>query len=154
MRKTWVIVFLVLTGGALGMELVAGLDSSPSTVPWTELISGYIPQPITMTAITVLATWLPVHFAHHYVGKAPEQKYSKTLSSAVTAGLIALGAALTDDTVTRAEMSAILLAILGAFGVYATPNASALPDAVRHLRARQDKQQPPRVPPGAVPPRM
>jgi hypothetical protein len=127
LRKVWTIVFLALTGGALGMELWAGLDSSPTTVPWTELISGYIPQPITMTALTVLATWLPAHFAARYVGSKPQPGYAKTVVGAVTAGLVALGAALTDDTVTRPEMVAILTAILGGLGVYAAPNAPAVP---------------------------
>lgn len=148
MRKIWTIVFLVLTGGALGMELWAGLDSSPTTVPWTELISGYVPQPITLTAISVLAAWLPTHFVHHYVGKTPPDRYTKALVPAVTAGLLALGSALTDDTVTRPELIAIMTAVLSGLGVYVTPNAKR-DEAVELLRG-----QLPKVPPGAVPPRL
>jgi hypothetical protein len=140
LRKVWTIIFLVLTGGALGMELWAGLDSSSTTVPWTELISGYVPQPITLTALAVLSTWLPVHFAHHYVGSAPEQRYTKTLVTALTAGFVALGAALTDDHVTRPELLAVLAAIATGLGVYATPNGEQPPkdEAVDYLRAQQE----------------
>lgn len=139
-RRIWVPIFLTLTAGALGMELVAGLDNSARTVPWTELISGYVPQPITMTAIAVLATWLPAHFAHHYVGEPKPDRYSKTITAAVTAGLVALGSALTDDTLTRPELIAILTAILGGLGVYATPNASKtkLPAAAEEAAVRRD----------------
>lgn len=147
MRKAWTIIFLVLTGGALGMELWAGLDSSPTTVPWTELISGYVPQPITMTALAMLSTWLPAHFLHNYVGKAPTDRYTKALVTAVTAGLVALGAALTDDVVSREEMIGVVIAIATGLGVYVTPNTKR-DEAVGLLRG-----QLPKVPPGAVPPR-
>lgn len=141
MRKAWTIIFLVLTGGALGMELWAGLDSSATTVPWTELISGYIPQPVTMTALTVLATWLPAHFVHNYVGAKPDQRYTKTVVTAVTAGLVALGAALTDDVVSREEMIAVVIAIATGLGVYATPNGKPKEDEqVAYLRAQAAKR--------------
>lgn len=65
-RKVWTVLFLGLTGGAIGMELVAGLDSNPNTVPWTELLSRYVPQPITFAAIAVLTAWLPIHFTKAY----------------------------------------------------------------------------------------
>lgn len=141
MRKIWMIVFLALTGGALGMELWAGLDSSPTTVPWTELISGYVPQPLTLTAISVLAAWLPVHFVHNYVGRTPPDRYSKALVPAVTAGLVALGAALTDDVVSRPELIAIVTAIAGGLGVYAVPNGKVKEDEqVAYLRAQAAKR--------------
>lgn len=127
-RQVWIGVFLALTAGALGMELWAGLDHNPNTVPWTELISTYIPQPITVTALTVLSTWLPGHFAHHYSGSeggAAMGKYKKFIVAALTAGGVALASALTDDKVTTAEWVTIGLAALGALGVYAVPNAPA-----------------------------
>ena len=124
-RKIWTAVFLALTAGALGMELWAGLDNSPDTVPWTELISTYIPQPITVTALTVLATWLPVHFAHHYGSSEGGDmgKYRKFIVAALTTGGVALASALTDDKVTTAEWITIGLATLGAIGVFSLPNA-------------------------------
>jgi len=67
MRRAWIVVFLGLTAGALGMELWAGLDNNPNTVPWTELITHYIPAPITYAAIAILIAWLPAHFAGHYL---------------------------------------------------------------------------------------
>lgn len=141
-RKAWIIVFLVLTGGALGMELWAGLDTSPTTVPWTELISEYIPQPITMTVLATLAAWLPAHFRHHYTGQQPPpDRYSKTIVAAVVAGVTALGLALTDDTVTRGEMTVILLEILGAAGVYQAPNAKRPPEVLALLRGQQERDR-------------
>lgn len=140
LRKAWMIVFLVLTSGALGAELWAGLDNSATTVPWTDLISSTIPQPITLTAISVLAAWLPVHFIHHYVGAKPQDRYSKALVPAVTAGLLALGSALTDDTVTRPELLAIMAAVMGGLGVYATSNKPKVDEAVE--AARQAWSQP------------
>jgi TPP-dependent pyruvate/acetoin dehydrogenase alpha subunit len=52
-------------------------------------------------------------------------KYAKFVVAVATTALIALGAALTDDHVTTAEWVAIVLAGLGALGVYAVPNRSA-----------------------------
>lgn len=65
-RSIWTVVFLALTGAAIGMELWAGLDSSPNTVPWTDLLSRYVPAPITFAAITILCAWLPGHFTKAY----------------------------------------------------------------------------------------
>jgi hypothetical protein len=125
MRRIWVITFLALTAGALGMELWASFDGNPDTTPWTELISTYIPQPITVTVLTVLASWLPAHFAHHYTttkGGPSMGKYKKTIVAVLAAGAVALTSALSDDKVTNAEWVAIGLAALGALGVYAVPN--------------------------------
>lgn len=121
-KQVFTVVFLALTLGALIMEFGAGLDSSDSTVPWTDLISNYIPQPITLAALTLLSTWLPTHFLHHYVGSTPTTRYNKVLVPAVVAGLTALTTALTDDQVTREEMGFILSAVLTGFGVYLVPN--------------------------------
>jgi hypothetical protein len=70
-RRVWTIVFLgmsrrAITGAAVGMELWAGLDSSPDTVPWTDLLTRYVPQPITFAALAVLTAWLPIHFTKAY----------------------------------------------------------------------------------------
>jgi hypothetical protein len=62
----WSIVFLILTAMPIGMELVAGLDSNPNTVPWTDLITRYVPWPIALGAYIALAAWLPLHFWAHY----------------------------------------------------------------------------------------
>jgi hypothetical protein len=53
------------------------------------------------------------------------KKYAKTVASAVAAGAVALVAALTDNSVSPGEWVTIGLAVLGAVGVYAVPNASA-----------------------------
>lgn len=52
-------------------------------------------------------------------------KYAKTIVAALTAALVALGAALTDDTVTTAEWVTIGLAAVGALGVFLVPNKPA-----------------------------
>jgi hypothetical protein len=59
-------------------------------------------------------------------------KYAKTAVSAVAAGAVALTAALTDSSVSPGEWVTIGLAVLGALGVYAIPNAPA---------AKPDRQQ-------------
>ena len=50
---------------------------------------------------------------------------AKFVVAAVTAGLVALGAAMTDNTVTPAEWVTIGLSCLGAIGVYFVPNRPA-----------------------------
>jgi hypothetical protein len=52
-------------------------------------------------------------------------KYAKFIVAAAVAGLTALAAALTDDTVTNAEWVTIGLATLGAVGVFFVPNRPA-----------------------------
>lgn len=65
-RKAFVAVFLTVTAAALGMELWASFDSSPETVPWTDLIRDNVPWPVTAGAILVLIVWLPWHFYDRY----------------------------------------------------------------------------------------
>lgn len=52
-------------------------------------------------------------------------KYAKFAVAALTAALVALGAALSDDHVTTAEWVTIGLAAVGALGVYLVPNRPA-----------------------------
>ncbi|MEU1761661.1 hypothetical protein [Micromonospora sp. NPDC005652] len=52
-------------------------------------------------------------------------QYAKTIVAAVVAGATALAVAMGDDTLTTTEGVTIALAILGALGVYAIPNAPA-----------------------------
>lgn len=49
--------------------------------------------------------------------------YSKFLFAALTAGVTAVTAALTDNTVTSSEVIGIGLAVLTALGVYVVPNS-------------------------------
>lgn len=49
-------------------------------------------------------------------------KYAKLIVAGVAAGAVALQAALTESTVTGQELLAVLLAALGAAGVWAVPN--------------------------------
>jgi hypothetical protein len=64
-------VFLTLTAAPIAMELLAALDSSPDTVPWTQLISTWVPWPVALGAYVALAVWLPVHFWVHYRRRPP-----------------------------------------------------------------------------------
>ena len=61
--------FLTVTGAAIAWELVAAFDGDPDTVPWTDLIVGHVPWPITALGIAVLVCWLPVHFWMAYRAK-------------------------------------------------------------------------------------
>jgi hypothetical protein len=49
-------------------------------------------------------------------------RYAKFIVAALTAGLTALTAAITDDKVTNAEWIMVALAAVGAIGVYLIPN--------------------------------
>jgi hypothetical protein len=65
-RGRWVAGFLGVTGVALVLELVASFDSSPDTVPWTDLIVRHVPHEVTAAVLGALICWLPVHFALRY----------------------------------------------------------------------------------------
>lgn len=125
-RQVWTGAFLAVTTAAIGMEFWAGLDNSANTIPWTEYLSTYVPQPITVSVLTLLATWLPVHFAHTYPATTPRGsamgRYRKFLVGVVGAAAVALTTALSDNQVTKPEWVVILVAALGAVGVYAVPN--------------------------------
>lgn len=69
MRRTaliWTVIFLTLTAAPIGMELVAGLDRNPNTVPWTDLIVGYVPWELALAVYGALALWVPIHFWVRY----------------------------------------------------------------------------------------
>lgn len=72
-RGWWTVGFLGVTALAVGAELVAALDHNPDTVPWTDLIAQYVPQPVTFAAIAILCAWLPAHFAHAYRKRHPPE---------------------------------------------------------------------------------
>lgn len=64
-RVWWTGGFLTVTGLAVGAELLAALDDSPDTVPWTELLTD-LPWWVTMPAALTLSVWLPLHLASWY----------------------------------------------------------------------------------------
>lgn len=64
--KVWTGVFLALTAGALGMEIYGAFDASDNTPPWTDLLSNYVPEPVTFGALAVLALWIFPHFWFAY----------------------------------------------------------------------------------------
>jgi hypothetical protein len=66
-RAKWLTaIFLTLTAGAVGWEIVAVFDGSADTWPWTQLIVQYVPEPVTNLAIDVPLAWLPAHFLTNY----------------------------------------------------------------------------------------
>jgi hypothetical protein len=60
--KVWTSVFLAITAAALGMEIYGAFDTSDNTPPWTDLLSQYVPEPVTMGLLAVLALWIFPHF--------------------------------------------------------------------------------------------
>jgi hypothetical protein len=71
-RGGWIAGFLTVTGIALGAECWASWDSSPDTVPWTELIVTYVPGEVTLAVVGALIAWVPVHFFVRYRRKGRE----------------------------------------------------------------------------------
>lgn len=63
-RGWWVAVFLAVTAVAIALELVAALWTGPAIAPWTDLLSHWVPAPVTMVAVAVLCVWLPVHMVN------------------------------------------------------------------------------------------
>jgi hypothetical protein len=73
-RGWWTAGFLGITTGAVAAELVAALDNSPDTIPWTEYLTD-LPWWVTMPAALTLSVWLPLHLAYWYrrrAGQPPE----------------------------------------------------------------------------------
>jgi hypothetical protein len=113
-RKTVLsVVFLSVTGVAVGMEIWFAVDGNPDTWPWTEWIADQVPAPITFAAIAVLLSWLPGHFAAAY------SKRGKTMATTTIPATPDPGAAkepLVNPTVITAAVAA-LIDVIVAFGV-------------------------------------
>lgn len=62
----WIAAFLATTATALVAECWASWDSSPDTVPWTDLIVTYVPGEVTLAVVGALVAWVPYHFAVRY----------------------------------------------------------------------------------------
>lgn len=134
-RTLWVATFLTLTAASVGMELWAAGDHSPDTVPWTELIARNVPQNLTIAAITLLISWLPGHFADAYrkEGNVKVARYNKAWIAVAAAGLAAIQQLIPMSDTAHGWVS-VGIAVLGAAGVYATPNApQPPPDSVAAL---------------------
>jgi hypothetical protein len=72
-------VFLTATAAAVGMEVWFATDHDPSTRPWTDWISSYIPAPVTYAAIAVLVSCLAPHFI-----EANAKRKKKAMDTTVT----------------------------------------------------------------------
>lgn len=68
-KAGFVTVFLTVTAAALGMELWASFDSSPDTVPWTDLLTEYVPMELVFAALGAFLLWAPIHFYRRYKRK-------------------------------------------------------------------------------------
>ncbi len=66
--------FLGVTAIAIVWELIGSFDTDPDTMPWTDLITQYIPGEVTAAALGALIFWLPVHFGIRYYRKSKGQK--------------------------------------------------------------------------------
>lgn len=66
-RKTVLsVVFLAITGVAVGWEVVAAHNPHDDLEPWTALIADHVSPVVTWAAIALLLSWLPGHFVHAY----------------------------------------------------------------------------------------
>jgi len=68
-QKLWTTGFLGVTALALGLEVWASFDDSDSTIPWTGLITEYVPEEITMLALSGASGWVLYHFYKRYKEK-------------------------------------------------------------------------------------
>lgn len=65
-RTAWISGFLSVTALAVVAELYAAFDTSPDTVPWTDLLVRYVPWPVLVLATAALVIWLPAHLWIYY----------------------------------------------------------------------------------------
>jgi hypothetical protein len=66
-RRDWFrLVFLAVTGAAVGLELFATFDGNGDTEPWTDLTVRYLPGEVTAALVGALVLWLPIHFLVRY----------------------------------------------------------------------------------------
>lgn len=69
-RNLWRAAFLGGTALILVGELFAAFDGNPSTDPWTELITTYIPWEVFVAVLGGLIVWIIPHFYVRYRRKA------------------------------------------------------------------------------------
>lgn len=69
-RNLWRTAFLGGTTLILVGELFAAFDGNPSTDPWTELITTYIPWEVFVAVLGGLIVWIIPHFYVRYRRKA------------------------------------------------------------------------------------
>lgn len=81
-RNLWRAAFLVITGGALAMELVAAFDGKESTDPWTELITTYVPWELFVAVLGGLIVWIVPHFFVRYRRKEKAKQQKAATSAA------------------------------------------------------------------------
>lgn len=72
-QKTWTLVFLGATVWVIGMEVMAAFDSSSDTLPWTALITHYVPRWLFWPTLTALVAWIIWHFLHQKWGRDATQ---------------------------------------------------------------------------------
>lgn len=75
-RAIWLTVFLTTTVAAVGEELWAALDTSPTTVPWTSLVVDNVPMWIGLPIVIAFAVWLPIHFYIYWRRKQSEKRHT------------------------------------------------------------------------------
>jgi hypothetical protein len=79
--KVWRVIFLALTAGAVGMELVAGIIWPGNDRPaWTDLLVDNVPAPVITAGVGLLVSWLPGHFKAAEARRAALQPAPSTQS--------------------------------------------------------------------------
>lgn len=73
-RRLWTVGFLSLLGAWLTAECWASWDSSPDTVPLTQLVVEYVPGEVALAVIAALVGWVPYHFGKRYWQRARRKK--------------------------------------------------------------------------------
>ncbi len=84
-RHVWTIAFLGVTALALVMECLAAFDRSPDTLPWTYLITHFIPSYVFWPVLTGLVGWIVYHFVEKYRQVKRERDEARAAHAATTA---------------------------------------------------------------------
>jgi hypothetical protein len=128
--KVWTSIFLALTVAALSMELWGALDRGDDTPPWTELLSRYVPEPVTYGVLAVVTLWV---FPHLYVAYRKVSAERRALTATAPRGASYASRWLQLDALNRAWRTFLQVAV-SAGGVGAL---DAVGQAV--LRAAMDR---------------
>jgi hypothetical protein len=65
-KRVWTVAFLGLTAVLIGAEVWSSTDGNPSTVPWTDYVTRFVPEEVTYALLGALLLWAPYHFWRRY----------------------------------------------------------------------------------------
>lgn len=128
-RKTVLsVVFLSVTGVAVGWEVAAVVNPHDDLVPWTDLIAAYIPPEIAWAAILLLISWLPGHMIEAYARRG------KAMEPAIIPATPEPGAA-SEPLLSVGTVTAFAAAALGLLAAFGLPLSNAQTGAILGLIA-------------------